>query len=347
VRCNACQHENREGRKFCASCGSALAILCRECGFANEAGERFCGGCGRPLATADAVASKSKPVAEPEGDRRPVTVLFCDLVGYTRLSSMLDPEDVHALLQRFFALVDASVDRFGGTIDKHIGDAVMALFGVPLAHGNDAERAVRAALEIQASVPALASGLPSPLAVHIGIATGEVIASSVGSQHHRGYTVTGEAANVAARLLDRASGGETFVSDAVYRATSHVVSYEAVGSLTLKGVEHAVEAWRPTELRNTGRDTSVLVGRRSELGQLRAVLDACINGSSGAAVLIRGEAGIGKTRLMDELQSIAGGSGMTCTAGFVLDFGTVVLAAALSQVSAGKMQIAPDIVDFR
>jgi class 3 adenylate cyclase len=347
VRCNACQHENREGRKFCASCGSALAILCRECGFANEAGERFCGGCGRPLATADAVASKSKPVAEPEGDRRPVTVLFCDLVGYTRLSSMLDPEDVHALLQRFFALVDASVDRFGGTIDKHIGDEVMALFGVPLAHGNDAERAVRAALEIQASVPALASGLPSPLAVHIGIATGEVIASSVGSQHHRGYTVTGEAANVAARLLDRASGGETFVSDAVYRATSHVVSYEAVGSLTLKGVEHAVEAWRPTELRNTGRDTSVLVGRRSELGQLRAVLDACINGSSGAAVLIRGEAGIGKTRLMDELQSIAGGSGMTCTAGFVLDFGTVVLAAALSQVSAGKMQIAPDIVDFR
>jgi hypothetical protein len=118
VRCNACQHENREGRKFCASCGSALAILCRECGFANEAGERFCGGCGCPLATADALASESKPVAEPEGDRRPVTVLFCDLVGYTRLSSMLDPEDVHALLQRFFALVDASVDRFGGTIRR-------------------------------------------------------------------------------------------------------------------------------------------------------------------------------------------------------------------------------------
>jgi class 3 adenylate cyclase/tetratricopeptide (TPR) repeat protein/ABC-type transport system involved in cytochrome c biogenesis ATPase subunit len=337
VRCNACQHENREGRKFCASCGSALAILCHECGFANEAGERFCGGCGRPLATADAVASESKPVAEPEGDRRPVTVLFCDLVGYTRLSSMLDPEDVHALLQRFFALVDASVDRFGGTIDKHIGDAVMALFGAPLARGNDAERAVRAALEIQASVPALASGLPSPLAVHIGIATGEVIASSVGSQHHRGYTVTGEAANVAARLLDRASGGETFVSDAVYRATSHIVSYEAVGSLTLKGVEHAVEAWRPTELRNTGRDTSALVGRRSELGQLRAVLDACINGSSGAAVLIRGEAGIGKTRLMDELQSIAGGSGMTCTAGYVLDFGTARGHGAVRTVVAGLL----------
>jgi class 3 adenylate cyclase len=87
-------------------------------------------------------------------------VLFCDLVGYTRLSSVLDPEDVHALLQRLFALVDATVERFGGTIDKHIGDATMALFGAPLARGNDAERAVRAALEIQTAVPALASGLP-------------------------------------------------------------------------------------------------------------------------------------------------------------------------------------------
>src|SRR6202166_3547492 len=176
-------------------------------------------------------------------------LLFCDLVGCTPLSSVLDPEDVHALLQQFFALVDATVDRFGGTIDKHIGDAAMALFGAPLARGNDAERAVRAALEIQASVPALASGLPSVLAVHIGIATGEVVASSVGSQHHRGYTVTGEAANIAARLLEKAVSGETLVSDDVYKATNHVVSYEPLGPLALKGVGHPVEAWRLTGAR--------------------------------------------------------------------------------------------------
>jgi class 3 adenylate cyclase len=233
VRCTGCEHENQEGRKFCASCGSALPVLCVDCGFPNEAAARFCGGCGRTFLTVGVATKEVRATAEPEGDRRPVTVLFCDLIGYTRLSSLLDPEDVHALLQQFFALVDATVDRFGGTIDKHIGDAAMALFGAPLARGNDAERAVRAALEIQASVPALASGLPSALAVHIGIATGEVVASSVGSQYHRGYTVTGEAANVAARLLDRAGGGETFVSDAVYRATCHVVSYETVGSLAL------------------------------------------------------------------------------------------------------------------
>jgi class 3 adenylate cyclase len=215
VRCTKCELENRTGRKFCASCGAVLQVLCENCGFPNEAAERYCGGCGLSLGGERTGAVDPARKLEPEGDRRPVTVLFCDLVGYTHLSSMLDAEDVHGLLERFFALVDATVDRFGGTIDKHIGDAAMALFGAPLARGNDAERAVRAALEIQTSVPKLATGLPSKLAVHIGIATGEVIASSVGSQHHRGYTVTGEAANIAARLLEKALSGETLVSDDV------------------------------------------------------------------------------------------------------------------------------------
>ena len=322
MRCIKCELENRAGRKFCASCGTALPVPCENCGFANEAAERYCGGCGHPLVVERIGGIEAERNVDPEGDRRPVTVLFCDLVGYTHLSSVLDAEDVHALLERFFALVDATVDRFGGTIDKHIGDAAMALFGAPLARGNDAERAVRAALEIQTSVPKLATGLPSALAVHIGIATGEVIASSVGSQHHRGYTVTGEAANIAARLLETAISGETLVSDAVCQATSHVVSYEPLGPLALKGVGHPVEVWRLTGARGSAPAAHALVGRRSELGQFRALLDACVNGVAGTALLIRGEAGIGKTRLMDELQSIAVASGMSCTAGFVLDFGT-------------------------
>ena len=230
MRCTGCQLENREGRKFCASCGRALPAACRECGYANESGDRYCGGCGRLLAD-DGVRSFGRSGdANPEGDRRPVTVLFCDLSGYTDLSSHLDPEEVHSLLERFFTLVDAIVDRFGGTIDKHIGDAAMALFGAPVAHGNDAERAVRAALEIYASLPGLDSGLASPMAAHIGVAMGEVVANSVGSERHRFYTVTGEAANLAARLLARAVSGETLVSDAVYRATSHAIAYESVGS---------------------------------------------------------------------------------------------------------------------
>jgi class 3 adenylate cyclase len=337
VRCTRCELENRAGRKFCAACGSVLSIPCRDCGFVNEAAEQYCGGCGHVLGGAEAiVAVEPERAANSDGDRRPVTVLFCDLVGYTQLSSVLDPEDVHALLERFFALVDATVDRFGGTIDKHIGDAVMALFGAPLARGNDAERAVRAALEIQTSVPKLASSLPSALAVHIGIATGEVIASSVGSQHHRGYTVIGEAANIAARLLDKATSGKTLVSDAVYEATRHVGSYKSLGQLALKGVGHPVKAWELTGMRSSAPDAHALVGRRSELGQFRALLDACVNGT-GTALLIRGEAGIGKTRLMDELQSIATGSGMSCTAGFVLDFGTTRGHGAVRTVVAGLL----------
>jgi len=147
LRCTACEFENRDGRKFCASCGAALPVPCQQCGYANEGGDRYCGGCGRLLADEGAAPAETSRRPIPEGDRRPVTVVFCDLVGYTRLSSELDPEDVHSLLEQYFTAVDAIVDRFGGTIDKHIGDAAMALFGAPVAHGNDAERAVRAAFK--------------------------------------------------------------------------------------------------------------------------------------------------------------------------------------------------------
>ena len=181
----------------------------------------------------------------------------------------------------------------------------------------------------------LNSGSAPPLAAHIGIATGEVVASSIGSEHHRGYTVTGEAANLAARLLARAGGGETLVSDAVHRATSHAIAYESVGSLTLKGLDRPVDAWKPTGMNIAAADAQALVGRRSEMAHFRVILDSCIDGPSGAVILIRGEAGIGKTRLMDELQSAAAASGMTSHSGFVLDFGTERGHGAIRTVVAG------------
>lgn len=349
MRCESCELENREGRKFCASCGAALPAACRECGAANQAGDRYCGGCGRRLADDAGAPAETRPVASPEADRRPVTVLFCDLVGYTRLASRLDPEDVHTMLEQFFTHIDAIVERFGGTIDKHIGDASMALFGAPVAHGNDAERAVRAALEIQASLPGLNCGPASPLAAHIGVATGEVVASSVGSRRHRGYTVTGEAANLAARLLARATSGETLVSDAVHQATAHAIAYEPVGSVTLKGLDRPVDVWRATGTKLAIADVRGLVGRRSEMAQFRAVLDSCVAGASGAIILIRGEAGIGKTRLMDELQSAAVAAGMAAHAGFVLDFGTERGHGAVRTLVGGLIGfgrgVSPDDVD--
>ena len=186
-------------------------LACPACGFANEAGEKFCGGCGATLAaTVDRkprlpAAGQGQP--NGDGERRPVTVLFADLVDYTRMSQALDPEDVHAMLGRFYEVADEIVERFGGSIDKHIGDSVMAVFGAPVAHDDDAIRAVRAAAEIQRTMPTLGGGAGQPLAVHIGIASGEVVASGLGGARHRAYTVIGNSVNLAARLLKLAGAG--------------------------------------------------------------------------------------------------------------------------------------------
>jgi class 3 adenylate cyclase/tetratricopeptide (TPR) repeat protein len=274
--------------------------------------------------------------------------MFCDLVGYTRLASKLDPEEVHALLERFFGVVDATVDRFGGVIDKHIGDAAMALFGAPLAHGDDALRAVRAALEIQSAVSRSFSAGTDPLSVHVGLALGEVVASSVGSDHHRGYTVTGEAANVAARLLDRAGAGETFASDEIYRATSHAADYETVGRHSLKGIDDPVQIWRLAGLKRLVPGASPLVGRRAEIAQCRAVLAAVGESSSGAVVAVRGEPGIGKTRFVEEMQSVAAGLGFEHHVGWVLDFGTERGHSAVRTIVVSLLGLAGDapLADF-
>ena len=283
-----------------------------------------------------------KRAVEPEGDRRPVAIMFCDIVGYTRLSSKLDAEEVHALLERFFAIVDAAVDRYGGVIDKHIGDAAMALFGAPRAHGDDALRAVRAALDIQASIPTSLMTNSGPLAVHVGIAMGEVVAGAVGSEWRRGYTVTGGAANVAARLLDRAVAGETLVSAEVYHATSHVADYEPLGGQSLKGLESPVETWRLTGLRRPAAGGSILVGRRSELAQCRAALTAVKEGPSGAAIVVRGEPEIGKTKFVEEVQSVASDLGFSRHMGWVLDFGTERGHGAIRTIMASLLGLTPE-----
>jgi len=189
MRCSRCGAENREDRRFCAECGAALAASCPDCGFVNEAGEKFCGGCGKPLGQADRTrtdGSESAALTMTEGERRQVTVLFCDLAGYTRLTHELGAETVHALTDRFFALTDGLIERFGGTIDKHIGDCVMAVFGAPVAHGNDAERAVRAAL---ARCGALALAMEDPAQRREILREGEALLAqgSVAHNHLRFY----------------------------------------------------------------------------------------------------------------------------------------------------------------
>ena len=333
MKCPHCQADNREGRRFCSGCGKALPAACANCGFGNEPEARFCGGCGAALASGAAAQAGSAT----SGDRRPVSVMYADLSGYTALSAALDPEDTHRLLRRFFETVDDIVLGFGGTIDKHMGDSVMALFGAPVAHGNDPERAVRAALDIQAAMAGLSAEFGRPLQVHLGIALGEVVASGLGSAAYSAYTVTGEAANLAARLMERAAPGETLVAKSLYQATENVAAFAELGMEPLKGVTQPEPLYRLSGLRTDRPVERPMIGRHVELAQLFAMLDACRQSRRGGAVAIRGEPGIGKSRLIHELSAGARARRYRCVSGTELDFGAHKGEDALAAVTAGLL----------
>jgi class 3 adenylate cyclase/tetratricopeptide (TPR) repeat protein len=358
--CPGCKTENRAGRRFCAACGQPLPVPCPACGFENAADDRFCGGCGRPLDAATQVAAPrtdipaDMPAGEiPMGEIRPVTVMFVDICGYTDLSGRLDPEDTHRLLQQFFAVTDEIVVRFGGRIDKHIGDSVMALFGAPVAHGNDAERAALAALAVHDAMPEISAKVGQALQVHIGIATGEVVASGLGSAAHSAYTVIGDAVNLAARLMERAGAGETLVSATVRQGAEHAIAAEnlelrPLGPLAYKGIAKPVETFRLAATTKAAPATKSaahpLVGRRVELAQATALIESVAAGGSGAAVVLRGEPGIGKSRLSEELFNLAGARGFRALKALVLDFGASrersvarVLAAGLLEAVGGDV----------
>ncbi len=308
---------------------------CRACGFANEPTEKFCGGCGIAINSADSVgdgvgvAAAGDPGTAPasklsgaHGERRPVTILFSDLSGYTNLSESRDPEDIHRILNRHFEIVDQIVLDHGGTIDKHIGDAVMALFGAPVAHGNDPERAVHTALAIHAAMGAMSEELGETLTVHIGIASGQVVASGMGSDADREYTVTGHSVNLAARLVDQAKAGQTLVSDEVYRAVETIADAEDMGEIRVKGLDTAVPVWLLGNLTqgNSG-GSGPIVGRQAELRQFQGALDSARQDGAGQAILLRAEAGIGKSRLVEEFLRLAEASEFSRHKGQCLDFG--------------------------
>ena len=254
----------------------------------------------------------------PEGERRQVAVLFADISGFTRLAAERDAEEIHQLLNHFFAAVDSVVQDFGGSIDKHIGDAVMAVFGAPVAHTDDPERAVRAALAVHEA----AARLDPPIRIHAGVAAGQVVASSTGSMAHQEYTVTGDTVNLASRLTDLATVGQTLIPDAVHRILGTVLDAESLGAQTLPGISKPVRVWRVKGL--VEARTSVqgqFIGRKAEIELFETALEATLRNGHGQTLLIRGEAGIGKTRLMQEFQRLAEARGFHSHGGQVLDFG--------------------------
>jgi class 3 adenylate cyclase/tetratricopeptide (TPR) repeat protein len=300
---------------------SEVVTTCRQCASAVPAGARFCPACGmRVDATTTVDATAARPTSMPDGERRQVAILFADLSGYTRLSSTIDAEETHRLLTRFFECADEAIVRHGGTIDKHIGDAVMGVFGAPLAYGNDIERALRSALAIHAAMSAVSGEAQTPLAAHIGIASGEVVAASTGSIAHRDYTVTGDAVNLAARLTDLARAGETVLSDDVQRAASGFARSEPLGRVTLRGLPDDISAWRLVAL-HAPRASSPFVGRESERKRFADLLARARRDATGATLVVRADPGMGKSRLLETLLVDAAAAGAVCHASTVLDFG--------------------------
>ena len=269
-------------------------------------------------------AEQSQPAAPPlAGEQRQVTVLFADLAGFTKLSAALGAEDTHGLLNRYFEAVDGIVAGYGGHVDKHMGDSVMAVFGAPVAHSDDPERAVRAALDIHKAMAALSEEFGQPLQAHIGVASGQVVASGTGSETHREYTVTGNSVNLASRLQDKARAGETLISQALYDAVAGSAESTPVGEIEVKGFAGPVPVWRLVGLRvdPSAARSGPFVGRRSQKQQFIGMVEECLETGNGQALLVRGEAGIGKTRLVEEFAAVAEAKGLSTHKGLVLDFG--------------------------
>ncbi|HEX6999294.1 MAG TPA: adenylate/guanylate cyclase domain-containing protein [Gammaproteobacteria bacterium] len=287
-------------------------------------------------------AARRAAVLADDAERRPVTVLFADLAGYTTLTRELGSEEMHALTARFFAAADEAIVSHGGTIDKRIGDCVMAVFGAPVAHTDDPERAVRAALAVRAAMLDLSLAAGRELAVHIGIAMGSVTASTIGTDHHRQYSITGESVNLAARLTSHAGHGEILIADEVHDVLAEKLDAERIADLAVKGFEGRVPAWRLLGIRAQRRQGAMpFVGRKAELAHLVRILQTCNDQGRGMAVHVRGEPGIGKSRLLAELERLAIEQGFECHAGSIVAFGAEAEHAAITSVARSLAASAP------
>ena len=275
-----------------------------------------------------------------EGERRLATVLFADISGYTALCTNVDAEHVQDLLSRFFGVMDSIVESFGGYVLDHAGDAVTGVFGAPVAHGNDAERAVRASLDMHKAAGQIIDPMGHALGLHIGIASGETVAAVITTGTLRRYAVTGETVNLAARLNALAKSGETLISESLHRTLSRVVEAEPLGNVALKGFDHSVPVWRIRGLSVGASESYAFVGRHNEIRQLRATMETVLETGVGATILIRGEPGIGKSRFAREISIRASAMGYACHVGYVLDFGAGKGQDAVALILKDLLQIA-------
>jgi class 3 adenylate cyclase/tetratricopeptide (TPR) repeat protein len=339
MQCARCQFENPEGMRFCGGCGAALAPRCASCGLENPPGFNFCGGCGAGLASnvdppAGAGAEPTAPAerasgpgptrpvqrvapqepsagseVERDGERRLLTVMFCDLANYTGLSESLDPEELQQVVRGFQEVCSDIVRRYDGHVAQFLGDGILVYFGFPLAHEDDVRRAVLAGLEITGAVRARSREI-NPFtdreeAVRVGIHTGLVVTGELGTGDRRERLALGRAPNIAARLESLAEPGQVLLSGASHRLIQDHFVFDELGPHKLKGVQEPVEVFRVQREREAPDAFAMLrdgastpfVGRSTEVEQLDRLWRRVTSGE-GQIVLLMGEAGVGKSRLM-------------------------------------------------
>ncbi|MBI3329624.1 MAG: AAA family ATPase [Nitrospinae bacterium] len=328
MRCPTCQHENRDGARFCEACGSQLELLCPVCGNPSRPGAAFCDSCGTSLKGQTSAPPPQPPLsytprhlaekiltsrAALEGERKPVTVLFCDLANSTALAERLGPEAMHTLLNQFFELALAEVHRYEGTINQFLGDGFMALFGAPLAVEDHARQALLAALGLQQGMHELRADVApqagEELAIRLGLNTGLVVVGRIGDNLRMDYTAVGDTTNLAARMEHMAPPGAIWVTEATYRAAREAFEWRAMGPVAVKGKADPVPVYAllgPRVVRSrfevvAQRGLTRFVGRDPDLEQLLGAWAKAKQGR-GQVVSVVGEAGIGKSRLLYEFK---------------------------------------------
>jgi class 3 adenylate cyclase/tetratricopeptide (TPR) repeat protein len=354
--CASCGGETPEGKRFCKDCGAPLGGRCPSCNAATIAGSRFCADCGDPLESVTTAEVRAMPasaagdIAAPSGqpvhpqELRHVSVLFCDLVGFTPLSESRDPAEMRDFLSGYFEVARAVIGRYGGVIEKFIGDAVMAVWGAPVAKEDDAERAVRAGLELIDGVSQYGREAGLELEARVGIVTGRASTAATDAEG----LVIGERVNTAARIQSVAPPSSCYVDETTRTATSAAIAYADAGTHELKGKAESVQLFRALRVeaavagsQRSGVLEAPFTGREHEVRLLKELLHASLERSSARLALVSGVAGIGKSRLGWELFKYVDGIAQELLwhSGHCLSYGDGVSYWALSEMVRARLQI--------